>query len=271
MLPSHADRYVHRHSRSSLLRRLDEVLPRKLLKWGAYVLLAVLLAGSAVYRSSIPGKALNNYNDAKRLYETGKYSNALYAANEALRDRGLRLKVYHLRAEIYRALQQPKEAVPDITRVIGLQPDVLENYSFRAQVYMELGDPASAAQDYTKIVVMKGSADAYNDRGLCYLKLNDPQRAMGDFEKAIQLEPRAEFYFQLAMAQSAVGNPQQAILNFDRALESQPGLVIAVYSYRARAAEKQKLGDTAGSAADMEKALAAERVNSLGGASRTKE
>ena len=223
-----------------------------------------------MYWSSIPGKALNNYNDAKRLYETGEYSNALYAANEALRDRGLRLKVYHLRAEIYRALQQPREAVADITRVIALQPDVLQNYSFRAQAYMELGDPASAAQDYT-VVVTKGSADAYNDRGLCYLKLHDPQRAMADFEKAIQLEPRAEFYFQLGMAQSAAGNPQQAILHFDRALELQPGLVIAVYSYRARAAEKQKLGDAAGSAADMEKALAVEMVNSLGGASWTRE
>jgi tetratricopeptide (TPR) repeat protein len=269
MPPSHSDGYIRR---SGLRRLLDEVQPWRVLKWCACVLLAVLLAGAAVYWSSIPGKALNNYNDAKRLYDTGKYSNALYAANEALRDRGLRLKVYSLRANIYRAMQQPRNAVADITRVIGLQPDVLDNYTFRAQAYMELEDPASAAQDYTKMIAMNGSADAYNDRGLCYLKLNDIHKAVADFEKAIQVEPRAEFYFQLGMAQSAAGDPKQAILNFDRALELQsPHSMAAMYSYRARAVEKKKLGDAAGSAEDMEKALAAEMVNSLGGANRTKE
>ena len=266
MLPSHWDKYLRRRS---LRRYLDEVRLWKLLKWCALVLLAVLLVGTAVYWFSIPGKALNNYNDAKRLYETGKYSNALYAANEALRDRGLRLKVYQLRANIYRALQQPRNAVADITRVIGFQPDVLENYSFRAQAYMELEDPASAARDYTKIIAMNGSADAYNDRGVCYLKLNDLHNAMADFEKAIQVDPRAEFHFQLGMAQSAAGNPKQAIANFDRALELQPpSSMAAVYSHLARAAEKQKLGDAAGSAEDREKAFAAERVNSLGGATQ---
>ena len=269
MLPSHEDKYIRRRSLRSFLK---DVQPWRLLKWGASVLLALLLVGAAVYWSSIPGKALNNYNDAKRLYETGKYSNALYAANEALRDRGLRLKVYRLRADIYRALQQPWNAVVDITRVIGLQPDVLENYSFRAQAYMELEDPASAAQDYTKIIAMTGSAEAYNDRGSCYLKLNDLRKAMADFEKAIQVDPQAEFYFQLGMAHSAAGNPKQAILDFDRALESQqPSSMTAMYSYRARAAEKQKLGDAPGSAKDREKALAVERVYSLGGAVQTKE
>ena len=247
-----------------LLRRLDEVLPRQFIKVSAYVLLAVLLTGVILYWLSIPGKALTSYNDAKRLYDSGKYSNALYAVNESLRDRGLRLKAYRLRADIYLAMQQFQDAVADITRVIGLQPDLAENYDFRAHAYLELQDAASAAKDYTKLIALNGSADAYNDRGLCYLKLNDTSKAISDFTKAIEVEPRVEFYLQRSLAHSGSGDHPAAIRDLDRALDLQSQSMTAMYCYRARAAEKQKMGDAAGSAEDIQKALAIEAQNSLG-------
>jgi tetratricopeptide (TPR) repeat protein len=234
---------------------------RKYLEWGFGGVIATLLSFYFLYRSSIPGEALNYYIDAKAFYDSGKYSNALDAVNKALRDKGQRLKAYRLRAEIFGVMHRPKEAVADITHVIELQPEASEHYDFRAHTYLELDDAASAAKDYTKVIALKRSGEAYNGRGLCYLKLNDTRKAIDDFTKAIELDPKVEFYLQRGLAWGTFGDHKAAILDFDRAIEMQPGSsVILWYCYRARAVEKKTLGDAAGAAQDLQKAASMENV-----------
>lgn len=243
---------------------LDERLSARFIKWTLLVLAAAGTAGAVLFWMSIPGKALNSYNEAQRLFDTGKYANALYAANEAMRDHALRLKVYRLRADIYRALQQPKEAVADITRVIDLQPGVVANYDFRAKTYLEMEDPADAASDYTRVIELTKSAESYSERARAYMKMKDAAKAIADLTQAIALDPCADYYLQRGLARSESGDQQQAISDLNRALELEPTSTTAVYSYRARGVAKQKSGDASGGVADLEKAEQLEATHILG-------
>jgi tetratricopeptide (TPR) repeat protein len=261
--PSSPKEFVRRKRKRIRVRRTKSGFASRAqsLKWVIGGVIATLLMSYYLYRLSIPGEARKYYIAAKESYDAGKYSNALYAVNEALRDRGQRLDAYRLRAEIYRAMLQPKKAVADITRVIELQPGVPEYYDFRAQTYLELDDSASAAKDYTKVIALKTSGQAYYGRGLCYLKLNDTRKAIDDFTKAIELDPKVEFYLQRGLAWSTVGDHKAAMLDFDRGLEMQSAPSMPLwYCYRARAAEKQKLGDAAGAAQDRQKAARMQTV-----------
>jgi tetratricopeptide (TPR) repeat protein len=229
---------------------------QKFLKWGSGAALVALLIGSFLYRSSIPAKALNHYIDAKKFYDTGKYTDALEAVNEAIRDRGERARAYQLRAEIFRAMHQPKDAAQDITRLIEMQPNAPEHYDFRAQTYLEIDDAASAVRDYTKLIELSNSGEAYNGRGLCYVKLNENQKAIDDFTKSIERSPQVESFFQRGLAWGALGEHRKAIADFDHAIEMRPDLSAA---YRARAAEKQKTGDATGAERDRQKAAGLEK------------
>ena len=229
---------------------------QRVLKWASAGLIVAVLILAFLYRSSMPGDALNHYIDARKFYDAGKYSAALDSVNRAARDSSQTLNALRLRADIYRTMYQPKDAVDDITRVIEMQPGVAANHQFRAERYLDLDDPASAAQDYTRIIGLKQSADAYNGRGLCYLKLNQPQKAIDDFTSAIEREPKVEFYLQRGLAHSALGDSKKAIADFDEAVRLRPSLSTV---YRARALEKKKMGDAAGAARDLETALGFEK------------
>ena len=69
----------------SLARPSDNLVPipadefarlrrQKIIKWGSAGALVALVILSFLYRSSIPSAALNNYLDAKKLYDAGKYT-----------------------------------------------------------------------------------------------------------------------------------------------------------------------------------------------------
>jgi tetratricopeptide (TPR) repeat protein len=243
-------------SRNSLIDRLR---PQQILKWAAYVLVAAGLAAGAVYWVSIPSRAQHSYEEARRYYEVGRYANALLEANDALRGRGLRLQAYRLRADIYRALQQPDKAAGDISRVIEMEPGIAEHYAFRANAYMEMGDAARAILDYTRITELRRTARAFGERGRAYLKLKDTTKAIEDFTTAIGLEPTLENYLERGQAYAAIDDHDKAMADFDQALEAVPDHDLsAAYGYRARAAERRRTGDIAGADEDLFKATALE-------------
>src|SRR6476646_6323729 len=92
----------------SLARPSDNLVPipadefarlrrQKIIKWGSAGALVALVILSFLYRSSIPSAALNNYLDAKKLYDAGKYTDALAAVEPATHDKAKRVEAYQLR------------------------------------------------------------------------------------------------------------------------------------------------------------------------------
>ncbi len=229
---------------------------QKFIQWGSAGAIVALVILSFLYRSSIPSTALNNYLDAKKLFDSGKYADALAAVEPATRDKAKRVEAYQLRTAILRAMHQPKDALADITRVIKLRPDDPANYDTRAQTYLELEDPTNAVKDYTRLIELNKSAMAYNNRGLCYLKLGQPRKALDDFTAAIERDPSMEFYLQRGFAWAAIGDQRKAIQDFDNAsqLKAENSAI-----YRARANSKEQLGDRAGAERDRQLAANMER------------
>jgi tetratricopeptide (TPR) repeat protein len=234
---------------------IDLLRPQKVLKWAAYVLAAAGLVLGAVYWMSIPGRTQHSYEEARRYYDTGRYPNALFEVNNALRGRGLRLESYRLRADIYRSLQQPDRAASDISRVIEMEPGIAAHYAFRASAYMEMGDATRAIGDYTQITQLRRTARAFGDRGRAYRKLNDTTRAIEDFTTAISLEPSLENYLERGQAYVAISDHDKALADFNQALQTVPDRGIsAAFGYRARSAERRRSGDIAGADEDLFKA-----------------
>lgn len=229
---------------------------RKVAVWVGSLLSAAVVILFVLYRSTLPSEALNRYLDAKKLFENGKYPEALEAVNSATSDKGRRLDAFTLRAAIFRSMHRPQDAVADLTRVIDLQPRVAENYRTRAQLYSELGQTDQALQDYTRLIELENSASAYDGRGVCYLLLKQPQRAVEDFSKAVEREPSVESYMQRGLAYATMGEHRKAIDDLDRAIELRPEVSA---TYRARAASRQQLGDRAGAEQDREKAFSLEK------------
>lgn len=229
---------------------------RKFLRWSAAGAVVAVVILAFLYRSTMPAAALNHYIDAKKLYDAGKFSDALDAATQATRDSTQRLNALRLRAAIYRSLRQPKAAVEDMTRVIEIEPSGVQNYQFRAEEYLELDNAPAAARDYTKIIELANAADAYNGRGMCYLRLNQPQKAIEDFTSAIGRRPSVEYYLQRGLAWSSLGDAKKAITDFDEAARLRPGFSAV---YRARSIEKQELGDKAGAERDRQTAIRIEQ------------
>lgn len=229
---------------------------QKFVKWTAIGAIAAIAVGALLYRQSLPAAAMNHYIDARKLYDSGKYEDALRAATAAASDSTVRVQAYRLRARIYRALHRPKDALDDFTRLLKIDPNSAEDTQSRAQTYLEIDDPARAAQDFTRLIDLKNSGDAFNGRGLCYLKMNETQKAIEDFTRAIERDPRVEFYLQRGLAWGSAGEHNKAVGDLDRAIELQPELSA---TYRARAGEKQKLGDQAGAKRDRERALSLEK------------
>jgi tetratricopeptide (TPR) repeat protein len=227
---------------------------RRIAMWGAVVLAVLVAAGIGVWRTSRPDTARAEYQDAQKLYASGKYGAAIGTLTYAIGQEPRLIEAYELRARAHRALGQMEEALADLNIVIAARPD-FQSYRLRASTYRDLFRPAEALQDYTKAIEMRPTADEYKGRGICYRDLGQNQNAIQDFTKAIEQAPDEDGYLQRGMAYEAIGNHQAAIADLDKAIEYRPDVP---YSYRARATAREALGDHAGAKADRAKAQALE-------------
>jgi tetratricopeptide (TPR) repeat protein len=208
-------------------------------------LLAAVAMG--VYIAAKPASAVNSLSDARRFYEKGEYNEALARLELPLQERATRARAYSLRAEIYRSLGRPADALDDLTHVIGLQPGVPGHYRLRAQLLLETGSAERAAADYSTLIQLEGSSDSYMGRGLCNLKMGHAKRAIDDFTQSIAIRPGVGNYFQRGLAYASLGAHRQAIDDYDRALAIDAG---AAHVYRARAYSLDALGKRAQAQAD---------------------
>lgn len=223
---------------------------RRLAIWSLVVLVILAIAGVVVWRWARPNTASADFQDAQKLYVSGKYRDAVGTLDHAIGQQSKMIPAYRLRAQAERSLGDMNAALRDLDVVIAAQPDV-EAYRMRAQTYRDLFKPSEALADYTKVIQLQPTGEDYNGRGDCYRDLGQIENAIQDFGKAIEMHPSVDTYLQRGMAYEAVGNHRAAIADLDKAIEYRPE---APYSYRTRAAAREALGDIAGAKADRAKA-----------------
>lgn len=224
---------------------------RKILIVGGSGLFALILILFGLYEYSQPNTATNSLYDAERLFEAGKYMDALTTTNLALRNSRDNADVHRLRANILQAMHQPEQALVDISRVVELRPAEPDAYRVRGQAYLDLGRYREALADYTKLTELEHTSLAYVRRGVCYLKLHQPDQAIADFTKGIEIDQSPECYLQRGMAYASVGQHEKAVADFTTAIAANPEIPA---TFRARAYSEDAIGNHAAAQADRTKA-----------------
>ena len=228
---------------------------KKIAIWVGAAVLGLVIVGSIVWRSSAPASARNDFDDGIRLYNAGKYREAIQVLDTAI-DRKVNLAdAYQLRGTIYRILNDPKRAADDLSKVIELRPDLPDNYRIRGQAYRDLGVLPRALEDFNKLVQLQPSAAAYNLRGIAFRDSGNMVKALEDFSRSIALDPTVDNYLQRGMAYESLGDHKHAIEDFDKVVEMRPEVP---YTYRARAFAREAAGDRSGALADRETARSIE-------------
>ncbi len=106
---------------------------------------------------------------ASALFAEGKYEEALFHSNEAIRLYPVFSKGYNTRGLVYFKLGQYQQAIKDYNEVIRLEPNYADAFNNRGVAHLHLGQYQQAIKDYnTAIKIEPHYADAYNNRGLAH-------------------------------------------------------------------------------------------------------
>ena len=87
-------------------------------------------------------------------------------------------------------VEQPFEALPLLSQVIGVHPDFVDAYLHRARIRRRLNDLEGAIADYSKAIKLTPTAELYLARALVWLNLEKVGGAVADTRRAIALNPR---------------------------------------------------------------------------------
>lgn len=126
-------------------------------------------------------------------------------------------------------------AIRYLSKMIELQPDVVEAYVLRGAAYWHKDDK-TALQDFERAIELRPDfADAYWARGMFYWGKNNNDAAIRDFSKAIQFKPdSAKAFDGRGSAYLSKGAYELAIKDYDEVLRLEPDLA-DVYKARGTA------------------------------------
>lgn len=222
---------------------------RRLLKWLAVVLIAVLIGAIIYKRVTDPRNAREAFDAGMRLMKNARYDQAILNFNRAVDLVPDYAEAYRMRGRAYIAQSDPDMAIRDFSRVAELQPrdaSVLAELGF---VHLDKKDHQAAIADADRAVALDPKlARAYSLRASARRAAGDPRRALEDYSKAIGLEPNLDNYFQRAATYQQLGEHKLAVADFDKALQEDPQQPHIFY---ARAQSRAALGDSAGAQADI--------------------
>lgn len=125
----------------------------------------------------------------------------------------------------YQRLKDPRHAIADYSRAIGLQPNDFGAWFDRGTAYAQLNQQRLAIADFSAAIRLKRDPQAYLDRGYLYGHVGDRQSAIDDFTQVINLTPdRALAYYFRALAYRDMGDTERATSDFGMAFRLDPRL-----------------------------------------------
>ncbi len=166
--------------------------------------------------------------------EIGDYAKAIRDDTDGLKYARLtevRDPLYFNRGLAYRNKGDYKQAVPDFSQALALNPKNWNAYEVRAFCYTELQDYDRAIADYTIAIAQEPHPGTVFERGQAYLKKNDYHNALSDMNRSIAARPaflpayrlRAEAHIGLKQFDQAVADADKAA-QMDNSAVSRGGL-----------------------------------------------
>jgi len=168
---------------------------------------------------------------------------------------------YVMRSEIYtRSYHDFEHGLADMDSAIMLEPRFAGYFINRAFMKYNLDDYFGAMADYDYAIGLDPtSQEAHFNRGLLRAEVGDNNKAISDFDFVLKNNP-SNFMalYNRALLHMRTRQFREAVNDFTAILKKYPDFEAG---YMARGEAKRRMGDTKGSEADMEKAMAIFRRN----------
>jgi tetratricopeptide (TPR) repeat protein len=241
----------------------DVPMPLRLLQ---AVRLAAVLAAFAGPPASAQVETVTTLKlrEAAAVLQRGNVEQAVALYDQVLQDKTLpndrRAIILNDRGVAYARRQQPKEAIEDFNRAIGLYPEYAALYNNRGNVLLGLGAVREAQRDFDRALLLApGYAAAYSNRAGALMRLGDTDGAIADYSKAIALAPaNAAALNGRGRAHLAAQRPHGAIRDFTRAVTADARFSAG---YRSRAEAKFAIRRYDDAIEDFSRAIAFEPAN----------
>jgi len=205
-----------------------------------------------------PNKERSNENFGFALYNLGRFGEALYYYNRAIRispnyagvynnrgaayaglgkyeaaiesyDTAIRLKpddpiYYFNKAMAYRDLGRHEKAIEILNQAIQKKPDYIEAYNNKGAIFGSIGQYESAITAYNEVIRLSSHNDTgYYNRAIAHAALGLYEKAMADYRQVLRLRPdSADAYVNLGHLQVKLGRFQEAIESCSQAVQLRP-------------------------------------------------
>lgn len=171
---------------------------------GEYLAPAYSLRGAAYIALGEPTRAIEDYDQAIRLYPG-------------------RASLYFARAEAYIALGEYARVIGDMDQTILLDPKYAKDalvYSIRGVAYRHTGEYARAIEDFDQAIRLNPvDASAYVGRGLTHADLGEYALGIKDLNHAIRLNPEhSNAYFSRGHAYNDLGESDRATRDWEHGI-----------------------------------------------------
>jgi len=163
---------------------------------------------------------------------------------------------YVMRAEIATRTRQDFESgVADMDSAITLEPHYAGYFINRAYMKYNLDDYFGAMADYDYAIGLEPtSVEAHFNRGLLRAEVSDNNKAIEDFNVVLKRQPdNFMALYNRSLLYMRTGQWRKAVDDFTTILKKYPEFEAG---YMARGEAKRRMGDTRGSDADYDKAMA---------------
>jgi serine/threonine protein kinase/tetratricopeptide (TPR) repeat protein/WD40 repeat protein len=125
------------------------------------------------------------------------------------------------RADAWKHLGKPEQAIMDFTLAIEIDSENLWPRMRRADYFSFLNRPEEALRDWSDAVMRQPDNSFYlNNRGNCYYQLQRYEESLEDFERAIAIDPKNdEAWDNQGKAYLALNNLDEALRSLNQAVE----------------------------------------------------
>lgn len=143
------------------------------------IFIALLFIAIGSFAQDEPAPSADLYEHAKKLFDDGKY----------------------------------EEAIANLDRAIEKNPDSKNAYLLRGASYDYIGQYDQAIQDYSRAIEIDPQfVAAYNNRGSVYITLEQYEKGLPDLDRALELNPRnANSYYNRAIINTHLAKSAQVI------------------------------------------------------------
>jgi tetratricopeptide (TPR) repeat protein len=152
-------------------------------------------------------------NPVEKKHFLGEALEKINLAIETGEDTMVSARAYCVRAKIYKALEDSENAIHDINKAIGLNPDYIELYSIRASFFVEEKRFNDAIKDYTTAFELNKVKDwkSLFEIGNIYFENEEYNNAIEYYTKLIDMfEAPPWVYGKRALAYIKTGKLQEA-------------------------------------------------------------